>query len=542
MVIESHQPEHFIEVSLLKFKNGRVSVQCEPDNQECLNKQTIDNECRDYAMIKLNKENSNGTDDPKFCNSIDRVRSFSTYAPRVLVTIVFDSSSQERSSLPVFKFEYKIRPICNHVYRDAQAVMSFDSTQTRINTTCTNSIMAPSDRQIVLYKVNWLADTNAEETSINVYPYGSVFCRDYDQMNVSRTNPKYSDASGVVNTYCSKNQFKSAKSNASELYYTLSTSWNNSNTPLQIDIGYFTYKSLYEDSDSPMVLNFSEIIPASVSDEVKTNLEFKIRLSDKNKYIFPVISECNTVVDEGSVSLITSQQNIKFIKACQLEKYALFSSMEREITVSFENVRLAELRDKSIGLKIEFASMPHVFNQLEGEFESNNYSFYFVRDSMETLSYEWIIDLDPGYMIRFNIDKLVNSDSIDSLNVYDLANEMNLLDLLDIQDNLNRKRNSYLFASSRIRVTFKFQKRARVDKTARPYIKCSYIGEPRVIDLDSEKSLILHMPASLINTKLDWLIRTTPGHQIIAKIIDFNPDPDRRAQLIFNKLGKIIEI
>ena len=299
------------------FNNSKTS---KPDKN-------IVSACNDFVVIKLNKTVST-TDslyapnlNPKFCNLLHKPETFITYSNSLLITFVFDQLQfgDKQLSIPSFNFSYTSEPICNNVYtKFNNSLISYSSIKSvteldEQSNECLNEINLNVYRRIVLYAIDWLVSKNiqhkdtADETAIE-YFNGKSACQDSDSFIISGNNPKYTkyvfqNVDEVYNTFCINNPFStfiSTKNDVFLSYRRMDAKRPNLKKPLGFEIGYFSYRYLYTNLDSIMNVDFSEIIPKNVNDNLKVNyLEFKIKLPNSNNYIMPVISDCFTNVHTG---------------------------------------------------------------------------------------------------------------------------------------------------------------------------------------------------------------------------------------------------
>jgi hypothetical protein len=232
---------------------------------------------------------------------------------------------------------------------------------------------------------------------------------------ISNENPKYAfhkyanvnknevdpDPADLYNTYCMANPFRAHISETNRLFLTYKT-LKATSKPLVFDLGYFSYKSLYDDFDSSVDVDFAKLIPSNIGPKTKLNsLEIKIALANRTNYVVPVISACNFRVEQGEVVLKTSTRSIPLnMLACGNVSYTTMLSMESELKLEFKNVLLKELRDKSIRFRIDYEKLPRVFYGAHGSFETNNFKHDYISITRDRVEYEWVIKVSPNDMIR----------------------------------------------------------------------------------------------------------------------------------------------
>lgn len=239
--------------------------------------------------------------------------------------------------------------------------------------------------------------------------------------------------------------------------------------PLVFDLGYFSYKYLYDQTDSPVDIDFSKIIPANVLPRtIVSNLDVLIRLQNTSNYLVPVISQCDFRVDMGSIVLKTSTRSIPLndLKCGstgengeEASSYTTMLSMESELRVELRNVRLRELRDKAIRFRIDYETQPRVFSAPSGTFETNNFNHDYVSITRDRVEYEWVIRASVNEMVRLRVDKLSNDAGITEWTITDLNENVRLYEQNELVENFKgRPELTYLIASDWIRITFKHER------------------------------------------------------------------------------------
>lgn len=242
--------------------------------------------------------------------------------------------------------------------------------------------------------------------------------------------------------------------------------------PLVFDLGYFSYKYLYDQTDSPVDIDFSKIIPANVLQRtIVSNLEVLIRLQNTSNYLVPVISQCDFRVDMGSIVLKTSTRSIPLndLKCGggsngesgdeEASSYTTMLSMESELRVELINVRLRELRDKAIRFRIDYKTQPRVFSAPSGMFETNNFKHDYVSITRDRVEYEWVIRASVNEMVRLRVDELANDAGITEWTITDLNENVRLYEQNELIENFKgRPELTYLIASDWIRITFKHER------------------------------------------------------------------------------------
>lgn len=245
--------------------------------------------------------------------------------------------------------------------------------------------------------------------------------------------------------------------------------------PLVFDLGYFSYKYLYEQTDSPVIIDFAKIIPSNVSPRtVVSNLDVIIRLQNTSNYLVPVISECDFGIEKGDAVLKTSTRSIPLndlkCAASPVEigssgssavsatgsSFTTMLSMESELRVELRNVRLRELRDKSIRFRIDYKSLPRVFSAPTGTFETNNFKHDYVSITRDRVEYEWSIRINTNEMVRLRVDELANEAGITEWTITDMNDNVRLYEQNELIENFkSRQELTYLIASNWIKITFK---------------------------------------------------------------------------------------
>jgi hypothetical protein len=283
----------------------------------------------------------------------------------------------------------------------------------------------------------------------------------------------------------------------------------NLKRPLGFEIGYFSYRYLYDELEKTMTVDFSDIIPKNVNDNLKVDyLEFKIKLPKSSSYIMPVIRDCFTNVHTGSVNIRSNHRLTPFKMQCGNETFTLMSSMEQELTFEFRDVILSELRDRAIRFRVDYEVLPKLLTRLSGEFETNNFTHHFVSLMRETIEYEWVIELSSNYFIKLNINKLINEKNIIEFSIVDENKKLQLYDQSELIENYKQStKYSYLFSTNKIRIIFRYLKDSKTKMSNYPYVKCFYEAEPRILNIQQTKRTgELSVSDIFTKNKLEWVI------------------------------------
>jgi hypothetical protein len=541
--------------------------QCSPQADDKCSPAT--KRCDDLVLIKLNRsipradslheEHTN----PQICSSIAQPATFSTYSNRLLVSFLFDElkKDDQQLGLPSFSFSYTSEPICDNLYsKRTHTLISYNSinSMTKLESEndadCINTISLNRYRRIVLYRTDWLFSRanylTKREDEVNAnFVNGRLACKNSDSLILSNYNPKYAKyssdfANEIYNTFCMDNPFSSFVSERNSLYLNykrVNPKLPNLSKPLVFDIGYFSYRYIFDESDAEMSVAFAKIIPKNVNNNTRiSNLEFKIKLADSKSYIFPVISDCYTHINNGLVNIRANNRAIPFKMACGNQSYTLMSSMENELTFEFSNVLLSDLRDQDIRFRIDYKVLPKVLSGLSGSFESNNFKHHFVSLMRETIEYEWTIELNANYFVKLSVESILNEINIAEFSIRDDARNLQLYDQSEIVDNYkSANKLTYLFSTNRIRIIFKHIKDSKTKTSRYPYIKCSYSAEPRILSLgEHAQSGEIKLSSALTKNKLDWTIMAPKDHYIVVKIVKFGTLKESSGQLKFSQLSK----
>jgi hypothetical protein len=537
---------------LESFDNGKnIENICKKTNDDDALTDCIE-KCDDFIIIKLNKTLSrNGLiveeePNPKFCNLIKTPIVISSYTNKLLVTINFNELKQGQSALkaPSFEFSYTSEPICNNQYKNQFAeYISYNSLQSVISEDeCVNSIRLHQYRRIILYKINWSSvgqnkySAYYDDESTNGFINGKLVCKNSDSLIISNQNPKYSKIAlnnspyENYNTYCIDNPFSSLVSNGNQLFLNFKRMNETAKSkipskPLSFDIGYFSYRYFYSDHDRIVSVDFSKIIPQSLNNKTKQDIEFKIKLSDTKKYLVPVISQCNTQLKHGEVNIRTSLHNIPFEMICGDKTFTLLSSMENEIAIQFKNVFLSELRDNAIRFNLDYKTLPKLLTALNDKFESNDFTHNYLSSARENIEYEWTIDLHPNYFLRLKIEELTNPENIMELSIYDGVRNINLYEQTELIEQFKAKQGSlsYLFPTNKLRIRFSHLKEPKTKTTKYPYVKFSYNAEPRILNLNLQSSSgIINYNKSMTKDKLEWLLMAPKDNIILLYVISYS--------------------
>jgi hypothetical protein len=520
--------------------------------------------CADYVIVRLNKTVST-TDslyvpntNPRFCSLLHRPKSFITYSNRLLVSFFFEQVQYDdgQAGKPSFNFSYTSEQICNNVYtKFNNSLISYSSIKSvsqldEQTNECLNEITLNVFRRIVLYKIDWLLNKNIFYDDEKVgFINGKLACHESDQLIISQENPKYSQqvdsqVDHVSNTFCMNNPFSSFISKMSQIFLSFrrqNAKEANLKRPLGLEIGYFSYRYLYTALDSSMNIDFSQIIPQNVDANLKLDyLEFKIKMPNADSYIMPVIKDCVTNVNTGTVNIRSNKKLTPFQMQCGNETYTLMTSMEEELTFEFKNVYLSELRDRSIRFRVDYAVMPRVLKSLVGQFESNNYSHHYISLMREAIEYEWTIELGSNYFIKLNIDELLNEDKLFELSIFDAVLNLQLYDFSEIVENFkSTKKLKYLFSTNKIRIVFKHLKDSKTKLTAYPYIKCSYEAVSRILNIAQNKLPGELMLADVLTkNKLEWIIMGPKDHSVVVKMRNSSSTRGGNGQLKFSLLSQ----
>jgi len=514
--------------------------------------------CVDFFIVRLNKittiESDHDKSNPIICNSLDSMLTFNSYSNRLLITMAFDQLTENEIKdksirAPEFEFSYTSEKLCDNTYSElAKPFITYNSVQSvtslnRESLECKNSIMVRSkSRRIVLYRIDWIAGDSLDE-DISVSKYGKSLCRDSDSLVIDTLNPKYvkNDVDEELNqyTYCMDNPLNTLVSNNNQLFLNYNKSSKVSNKKrLVFDMGYFSYKYLYNDNDDFINVRFADIIPQNVPSKSRIDyMEIKVKLMNESNYIIPVISNCNTTFLNGSLSIRSGSKVTDFRnRICGDQTFTLMNAMPHEITFELKDISPSELRDNNVEFRMDIKKAPRIFTSLRGEtFESSDFKHYFLSLSAERMTYDWTINVDESYNIKVNLDKIVNEDAIEELSITDLTNNMPLYSRDELVSNfkLDRKIN-YLFSSNKIKIVFTYLIKSRKTK-GYPVIRAKYTTEPRIIT--SELSEGIQVNNTLTKNKIEWIIMAPVDNLIVAQITEIDSSPTTNGQLIFSELS-----
>ena len=225
---------------------------------------------------------------------------------------------------------------------------------------------------------------------------------------------------------------------------------------------------------------------------------------------------------------------------CGNESFTLMTSMEQELTFEFKNVILSELRDRAIRFKVNYQVLPKVLTSLNGEFETNNFTYHFVSLMRENIEYEWIIELGSNYFIKLNIESILNDKNINEFSIIDENQKLQLYDQSEIIENFKQSNKFiYFFSTNKIKIVFRYLKDSKTKISNYPYLKCSYSAEPRILNIQqSKRKGELALREIFTKNKLEWIIIGPRDHSVIIKMIEFSSSQAGNGQLKFSLLSK----
>ena len=513
--------------------------------------------CPSYMEINLNTP---ATSQPRLCEPINKSVQFSTYSNQVNISLVFSFpfNKELQQKTPAYNISFTSEPVCNNVFDKSQMMISFNSTTLPENQTCSNTILAKKDHRIIMYKLNWWPQSSTTTTANNnetiltdqvTFPLGNTLCKESaTKFHISQTNPKYTQTDTGV--FCKENVYDQTVSDSNELYLKYEkTRVANDTTSLGFDLGLFSYKYLYDDFDKEINVDFASLVPAHVvvNPNISVSFEFRIKLRNESNYLMPTISECDTSVQKSSRVMIKlgSHPADPFKTVCGDQVFTLFKGMSNELSVSFEQVSLWDLRSRGLRFKLKYDALPRVFTRAQGGvFQSFNLKTVFLSRSKDVVDHEWLIDLDSDYHVRLDIEELRNEANLEEFSIYNMNSEYNknVVDRLFDKEWLSREykqnRRSYLISSNRVRIVFAYNKDTRsTAQSEYPYLRCAYRGERRVVRVERGEVGELRMVKSLVtDAKLEWLlVAREPDQQLVVKIKEF--ESKSTGQLIFSLLG-----
>jgi hypothetical protein len=572
-----------------------TSVMNDSCSYKCMNE-------ANYAIVRLNKTTTltkairarsliEPLNSPIVCATDENFTPIDYYSYSNSLVLTFSLASSELSSIvliPSFAIAYNHESICNNVYKEpAHAMIAYSSLKslTSANATgCGNSIQVAKNRRIVLYKHSWLKDTNSaqrldsqsDESNDNNqfvqhHTNGYSICKGAHTLLISEVQPKYremlldSSPSAEKNSilperlpytyYCLRNPLDVYISQGTKLYinYTVHSSESIRSTPkpLAFELGYFSYKYMFGRGEA---INFdASQLPSAVPDTVLVDmLEYIVRVPD-DYYVVPIIYSCSSgnlssIGEEASISSANNEnEKCSFGKQCSSGlSYSLMSSMSSEYRVQLKGLRLAALRITQASFLIKYTTLPRVMRDpAGGSFESNKYQRQYMACTREA-EYTWRIELSDERMIKLRVDKLLNVDQqlIMELTFRDGRGNGNspiIYDTSEIIDNyLNPalKQHTYLFATSRLIITFRHKQHANVQQrnsSALPYVSFSYTSEPRIIETHANAIGELTLEKVLLKNRISWRINSPVDTLVVAKIAESAGTSS--SQLKFTMLG-----
>ena len=500
-------------------------------------------DCSDYVIVKLNKSSSRinslyeENTNPKICNSIKQPQLFQSYTNHLMITFSF-SGQYMNGQKPVISFNYSSQKICDDTNTKLSDTIKFDSSKSGdqlMRDVCVKRISLPKDYRIIFYRLYWklnekgyiFSDTDQE---VEVYNTKSK-CLDSDSLVLSEYSNELANIrmfEPKENYYCMDNPLNVYLTETNNLYLTYQMSGNvnemvNRSRPLVFETGYFGFKHLYNELDQRVSVDFSELIPADITESYPVSFSIRIKVPD-DKYLVPVISECDTELKTGKIYLKSGQFEYLFKLECDGDSYTTMGFMNSELIMDFRNVQLTELRDHGVKFLIEYSTLPRVMRELNGQFESNDFSHHYLSVRKEMVTYEWKIEVDPNYFIRLNVENLTNKNTIERLKISD-----DRIDLYEVNEIDEKK--SYLFASNKLRITLEYYKKPRKDQL--PFVKFSYQAQPKVIQIGSEITGDINIENVMIKDNLDWLILAPAEYNILAKLKSYRG----KGQLKFSMLN-----
>lgn len=507
------------------------------------------NDCSDYVLVKINKptnrinslyeENTN----PKICNSIDAPQTFYSFTNQLIVTFSF-SGQYLNGQKPLFSFNYTSKKFCDDTITNKLSdLIKYDSSKQVIKTrdnSCDKLISLPANHRIIFYRLYWKLnekgflfnekDNNNKQEVVTYNPKEK--CLNSDTLVLNEQSKRHSQISlfePKENYYCMDNPLNVYVTESNNLYLSLTSvfkkenSSSSSSRPLVFETGYFGYKHLYDESDQSVYVDFSQLIPQDVTNSYPTSFSIRIKVSD-NKYITPVISQCNTMFANGKVYIRSGLFENQFKMDCKSKSFTTPGLMSSELVVDFRNVHLTELRDNKVKFKIDYATLPRVMKQLTGSFESNNFTNQLLSVQNDKVAYEWKIEVDSIHFIQLNIDSLINKNAIKRLKISD-----NVIDLYEV-DQINEK-NTYLFASNKLKINLEYFTSIREENM--PYVKISYKALPKVIQLNKDETGQIQIENVQTKDNLDWLMTAPKEYNILAKLKSYQG----KGQLKFSLLN-----
>jgi hypothetical protein len=500
-------------------------------------------DCSDYVIVKLNKSSSRinslyeENTNPKICNSIKQPQLFQSYTNNLMITFSF-SGQYMNGQKPVISFNYSSQKICDDTNTKISDTIKFDSSKSGdqlMRDVCVKRISLPKDYRIIFYRLYWKLNEKGflfSETDPEVEVYNPKSkCLDSDSLILS----EYSNELTKIrlfepkeNYYCMDNPLNVYVTETSNLYLTyqmsgISNEIVNKSRPLVFETGYFGFKHEYNESDQKVSVDFSELIPDDISESYPVSFSMRIKVPDE-KYLIPIISECDTDIKTGKIYIKSGQFEYLFKLECAEQKYTTMGFMNSELIIDFRNVQLTELRDYGVKFVIDYSTLPRVMREITGEFESNDFSNHYLSVRKEIVTYEWKIEVDPNYFIRLNVENITNKNAIERLKISD-----DRIDLYEVNEIEEKK--SFLFASNKLKITLEYYKKSRTDHL--PYVKFSYQAQPKVIQIGNEMSGDIIIENVMIKDNLDWLILAPAEYNILAKFRSYRG----KGQLKFSMLN-----
>jgi hypothetical protein len=507
----------------IQVKNGfRIVLILEYLNVDSCTTSLCDT-CEYGVLIKLDKKEEY----TMLCGKIEEKLKFYSYGNSLTINFRYGKTNDDAATQDIYgyRFKYYSVPVCNSTYYQPSDIINFHSIYSFDNSIqlneepCKNLILACDEQsRILLYFISW--DTNGENNQD---------CRHGDRLSVSSSYVKSINPERR-NLFCNELNQSPIVSKMNVLQ--LQTYLINNSSVFSYDVGFVSYKYIYNKLADEFTIDFSATIDKRANHGIINLLEYKIQVPVEY-YIIPTIYDCDINLANGKIQIRTEREFYPFNAACGSGKdsYTVLTAMSSVIIIEFSGISVKDLRN-NVKFSVQYKSFPRIFKSKNGVFESFDFSSHLLSSRKQNINNTWLIDLESIYYIKLDIINLTNCNNIFDLNIQDSDRRI-IYNKEQLCQYFKNGKNSFDFATNKIIITLNYIKNARSLNNQLPYLKCSYNTSLRIM---TEPKGEIILKNSHTHFKRNWIVKAPVDHLVVVDI-NYSLKNFSLSQLKFSYLG-----
>ena len=462
--------------------------------------------CEYGVLIKIGK-NEEFT---KLCGKIEEKLQFFSYSNSLIINFRYGKTNSDNMTQEIsgYRFRYYSVPVCNNTYYQPRDIINFNSIYS-LNSSfkfnqepCKNLIIACNEQsRILFYFVSWnMKSLNGEKNHD---------CKHSDHLSVSSSYIKTINPE-KRNLYCNELSQSPIVSKMNVLQ--LQTYSKGNSSVFNYEVGYVSYKYIYNKLADEFTINFNETIDKRAKNGIIDLLEYTIQVPNEY-YIIPTIYDCDINLVSGRIQMRTEREIYSFNTTCGKDSSNVLIAMSSVIIIEFSGVSVNDLRN-NLKFSVQYKSLPRIFKSKTGLFESFDFSTHLFSSRKQNINYTWLIDLESIYYIKLDIMNLTNCNNILDLNIQDSDRRI-IYNKEQLCQNFKNGKNSLDFATNKLILTLNYLKNARSQNNQLPYLKCSYNTSLRIIT-DQKGEIFLRN--SHTHFKRNWIVKAPVDHLVVVDI------------------------